>query len=45
MVKLHSFVYDSTKKPIPNTGISIVSSNPTVKDSKFYNLITKDDDK
>lgn len=45
LTKLHSTLYSSDKKPIPNATIKIISSEPLMKDSKYYNIAIKDDDK
>ncbi|CAD8202273.1 unnamed protein product [Paramecium octaurelia] len=45
VTKLHSTLSNSDKKPIPNAIIKLTSSEPLMKDSKYYNIATNDDDK
>ena len=40
LTKLHSILLTNDKKPIPNATIKMTSSEPLMKDSKFYNLVT-----
>lgn len=45
LTKLHSTIVDINKKPVPNAKIVMSNSSPNMKDSKYYNIETKDDDK
>ncbi|CAD8185235.1 unnamed protein product [Paramecium octaurelia] len=45
LTKLHSTLSGSDKKPIINASVKMTSSDPIMKDSKYYNLPVKDDDK
>ncbi|CAD8195808.1 unnamed protein product [Paramecium pentaurelia] len=45
LTKLHSTLIGTDKKPIINASVKMTSSDPIMKDSKYYNLPIKDDDK
>jgi len=45
LTKLHSTLIGTDKKPIINASVKMTSSDPIMKDSKYYNLPVKDDDK
>ena len=45
MTKLHSTLSSPDKRPITNASVKMTSSDPIMKDSKYYNLLVKDDDK
>jgi hypothetical protein len=44
LTKLRSTLL-SDKKPVPNAKIRMTTSEPIMKDSKYYNVDVKDDDK
>ncbi|CAD8212453.1 unnamed protein product [Paramecium octaurelia] len=45
LTKLHSILSGTDKKPIINASVKMTTSDPIMKDSKYYNLPVKDDDK
>lgn len=45
LTKLHSILSGTDKKPILNASIKMTSSDPIMKDSKYYNLPVKVYDK
>lgn len=43
LTKLHSTLFTNDKKPITNATIKMISSEPLMKDSKYYNIAIHDD--
>jgi hypothetical protein len=45
LTRLHSTLNGSDKKPVPNATIKMTTSEPEMKDSKYYGVEVKDDEK